>query len=74
MNWTTCKAPSWADSVVWHTPPACEGQIVLRQYASSDDPGVIYRRCWDQSDGSKTYSKRFLADDEEFEPWNGEPA
>lgn len=67
-KWTKCKEPR--DAGQWHTPPANQGQIVLVQYAAGED-GVIYRRHWDQSDGSKIYSRRFLADGEE--PWQTEP-
>lgn len=70
MNWTPCKDPG--DIGQWITPPKCQGQIVLRSYVAED--GVVYRRTWDQSDGSREYTKRFLGDDEKFEPWNEEPA
>ncbi len=69
--WQQCnKEPT--DAGQWLTPPACQGQIVLRSYASGES-GVIYRRVWDQDDGTRTFAKRLLRDDEEFEPWQSEP-
>lgn len=69
--WQTCSEPK--DAGQWITPPACGGQIVLVSYAPGDD-GVIFRRTWDQNDGTRTYAKRLLRDGEEFEPWQTEPA
>lgn len=71
-TWQKCSDPK-GDAGQWNTPPANEGQIVRVSYAIGDE-GVIYRRTWDQCDGSKEYAKRFLRDDEEFEPWQTEPA
>lgn len=72
-KWQACKEPK--DAGQWITPPVCQGQIVLVSYASGDpEAGVIYRRTWDQSDGERDYAKRLLRDDEDFEPWQTEPA
>ena len=70
MKWQSCKEPASAGQ--WNTPPDCQGQIQLVSYASGED-GVIYRRVWDQSDGSRVYSRRLLGEDELFEPWVREP-
>lgn len=69
-RWQKCKDPGNVDP--WNTPPARQGQIVLVSYAGGED-GVIYRRTWDQSDGTRTYEKRLLAEGEGFEPWQTEP-
>lgn len=71
-DWRPCQEPS--DHGQWITPPKCQGQIVLVSYATGGDDGVIYMRVWDQSDGTREYHNRFLEDDENFEPWNTEPA
>ncbi len=71
-GWNDCEEPR--DIVQWQTPPNRQGQIVLVSYATGgDNCDVLYRRTWDQSDGTRTYAKRFLRDDESFEPWNTEP-
>lgn len=70
-NWQPCDATK-APQDGWHTPRRRDNQIVLVSYASGDG-GVIFRRTWDQDDGSRKYASRLLADDEEFEPWNVEP-
>ena len=69
-KWQTCKEPT--DHTQWITPPGCDGQIVLVSYSAGED-GVIYRRSWDQNSGKRAYSKRLLAEDEAFEPWQTEP-
>lgn len=68
--WKTCGLPTGA--ITWHTPPKCQGQMVEVSYASGED-GLIYRRTWDHSDSTRTYSKHLLDDGESFEPWNVEP-
>ncbi|MFA4945120.1 MAG: hypothetical protein WC789_10530 [Lentisphaeria bacterium] len=67
--WNPCRDPG-LDS--WTVPPAAQGQIVERAYACDD--GRVYRRTTDRGDGSVSYQVRDLRDDEEFEPWQTEPA
>jgi hypothetical protein len=62
----------------WICPPACQGQIVVVEYASGLD-GMLYRRITDRSDGSVEYACAEAGDcgcEDEcscFEPWNFEP-
>ncbi len=71
-KWQTCPEPKDADQ--WITPPSYQGQIVHVSYAiGGSENDIIYCRRWNQNDGTRTYTKRFLRDDEEFEPWNVEP-
>jgi hypothetical protein len=57
--------------VIWHTPPACQGQIVEVSYSARD--GVAFRRTHDRSDGETSYASADMADCDTFEPWNNEP-
>lgn len=72
-RWAKCGEPKNAGG--WQTPPNCQGQIVLVSYAigGEDEDDTIYRRVWDQSDGTREYAKRRLAKGELFEPWQTEP-
>lgn len=72
-DWAPCYEPEEDDrreSIQWHVPPECGGQIIEVSYCQRGD--VMYRRCYDRSDRSVAYARR-LADDDEPEPWDREP-
>lgn len=57
--------------MTFHVPPANQGQIVEISYAMID--GVVIRRIYDRSDGSRSYATSKAHLDDEADYWNGEP-
>lgn len=71
-NATTAKLKIRRDEVgEFHTPPACQGQVVERSYAEVPDRGVILECTRDGSDRSVEY--RAYQATGRFDPWDDVP-
>lgn len=67
------------DTLAWHTPPECQGQIILTSYAVDPERGLLLSREVDQSyprsDARRVVYYAMGAEnfDGLWDPWNGAP-
>jgi hypothetical protein len=60
------------ERIQYHIPPECQGQIVEVSYGCDED--YVYRKTFDRSDRTTTYSRFEPFYDDDFQPWNREPS